>query len=216
MKTIANVMADLRDAEAAGFDFSEERAEALAIESCDRLAAVSEWVRAEVNFGPTVANQADYTVPAKVVRARNVYIGTNGYTEASYDELMGLRAGRMFANEGGTDGGVFTERFSEDGSTKQITLYPTPEDDDLEIVALCSITPGESMTKASVLPFPADMYRAVVDYGIAIAYESFDENINAGAAYLQRAGDKAEQLRRRANSRMGRGPYKARVAGHVR
>lgn len=216
MKTLADVVAEVREAEAHGFDFSDAQGLKLARESVDRLAAASEWVRAEIDLGPTVANQADYDVPANVVRAKNVYIGTTPFTEVSYDELKGLEAGRLQPAEGGMNGGVFCERFSEDGTTKSITLFPAPEEGGQELVALASIEPGDNLELVSNLPFPGDKFRTVVNYAVGIAYATFDENMQAAATYLDKADGEAEGLRRRANSRMGRGPYKARVAGHVR
>lgn len=212
--TLADAVVQLRGPEAGGFDFSENQAVSLLQEGVGRLAAASQWVRAELQLGPTVAGQEAYELPDKVVKLKNVYVGGMPFTEVSFDDVFGLKNGRLQLVGAGSEGGVFTERFSEDGLSKFFSLWPVPEDA-LEVLGLAAIIPDPPGLN-DPLPFPVDMNRVVLDYAKGIAYEDVDENQNAGNHFLERAGQKAQQLLERGNARAGRGPYKIPVAGHRR
>jgi len=206
-------VAQLRGAEAAGFDLSEAQAAKLLNQGIDRLAARSEWIKVEAEYGPTVAEQERYEIPANTVRVLSVQIGESPYVPVSVKDLWELKAGRK---EAPAEGGVFAERFSEDGATKTLGFYPVPEEAEEAIEALAAITPAKDLSGEDPLPFPDQNCRGARDFAIALAYEQLDENIEQARFYEERGEAEAERLRRLANSRVGSGPLKIPVAGRKR
>lgn len=215
MDTFADAVEELTSAQAAGFDVKQARAETVIQEGIRHLAARSHWIKAMLNLGPTVADQAAYTLPERVIRLFEVAINNDPYTRRNIHTLWDLRTGRSTLEPGAEEGGVFAEVGSEDGKSKSIELLPTPEEGEAEITGLASIYP-EPLAASDELPFPADHRRAVVDYATGILYEGSDENQATGAFYRERADGTAEALRLFANARSGSGPWKIPVAGHRR
>lgn len=215
MKTLADAVAQLRGPEAGGFDFSDTQAALLLNEGAKRLAAQSEWIRAELELGPTVAEQEEYVLPDKVVRLLRVAVAGYPYERSDLQTLWDLRLGRLRLAAGGAEGGVFAERFGVDGKTKLFSLWLPPTESGLAVTGLAAITPDD-LELTDELPFPEEFRRAVLDYAKGIAYEDTDENPQSGNYFLSRAEAEAVKLRNLANSRTGAGPHKARVAGHRR
>lgn len=205
-------VAQLRGAEAAGFDLSEAQAAKLLNQGIDRLAARSEWIKVEAEYGPTEAEVERYEIPGNTVRVLSVQIGESPYVPVSIKDLWEVKAGRK---EAPAEGGLFAERFSEDGATKTLGFYPIPEAGQA-IEALAAITPKEELSGKDPLPFPDQSCRAARDFAIGLAYEQLDENIEQARFYEERGEAEAERLRRMANSRVGSGPLKIPVAGRRR
>lgn len=214
METLADAIAQLEGPEASGFKFTGPQATLLLNEGVKRLAADSEWIRAEISLGPTVAEQELYELPGKVVRLREVDVAGYPYQREDYEILRNLKLGRLHLTRP-NEGGVFAERFGEDGISKLFSLWLPPTDGELPIIGYASITP-EDLKESDTLPFPVQFRRTVLDYAKGIAYEDVDENPKSGNYFLERAQAEAVKLGRLANSRTGKGPHKARVAGHVR
>lgn len=213
MDTFDDAVEQLTSAQAAGFDLKGNQPANLIQEGIRRLAAKSHWIKAQLELGPTVTEQAAYPLEDKIIRLFDVAIANAPYTRRDIRILWDLRAGRSaLASE---EGGVFAEAFSEDGKTKTIELFPTPEEGGQPILGLASIYP-DPLSGTDELPFPYDHRRGVVDYAKGIAYEDTDENLTSGAYYIERANATAEALRLLGNARTGSGPYKIPVAGHRR
>lgn len=216
METIADVVEEITSAEGAGFDVSTAKAERTAQDAVKRLAAASQWIKAELELGPTVVGQAGYSLPDKIVRLLKVAVGENmPYQRKEIEELWDLRSGRDQLVDPAVAGGVFAERFAADGTTKSFDVFPTPEEAGLPITGLASIVPDD-LVAGVTLPFPSQYRGAILDFGRAILYEQTDENIQQAAYYEKRAVSTAEGLYLLGNSRSGSGPHKARVAGHAR
>lgn len=216
METLGDVVEQLTSAQAAGFDIRESQAIKLANEGVKRLAAASHWIKAELELGPTVAGQAGYALPDKVVKLLLLTVGENQpYTSRSIEDLWDLRSGRAELVNTEAEPGVFAERFSADGKTKSFDVFPTPEEAGTPITGLCSIVPDD-LVVADVLPFPAQSRGAVLDFATAAAYERSDENLAQAQPYEKRALGTAEGLFLLGNARSGKGVYKIPVAGRRR
>lgn len=216
MQTLGDVVEQLTSAQAAGFDIKESQALKLGNEAVKRVAAASQWIKAEVSFGATVAGTPSFVVPDKVIRLIALTIGENQpYTRKSIEQLWDLRAGRSQLVNTENEPGVFAERFSEDGQTKSFDVFPTPEEAGLPVSGLCSIVPDD-LVATDVLPFPPQHRGAVLDLATAAAYERTDENLAQAAPYEKRGLAIAESLFLLGNARTGSGPYKIPVAGHRR
>jgi len=205
--TFGDALAQLQGAEAGGFSFSATQAASLLNEGVKRFAARSEWIKAEVDLGPTVANQEAYALPANCVKLKGLEVGSVVYIAV---DLLSLW---QYKQQGlpGNINGVYAERFSEDGKIKSFSVYPVPDVAGEPISGLAVITP-EDLEAADNLPFPAEYNRGPVDYAKGIAYEDVDENPDSGTYFIKRADERADELRLEAQSRTGSGPYKIPVA----
>jgi hypothetical protein len=216
VETLGDVVEQLTSAQAAGFDIKETQAIKLANEGVKRVAAASQWIKAELALGVTVAGSANYVIPEKVIRVIALTVGEDlPYTRKSIEDLWDLRAGRAQLVNTEAEPGVFAERFSADGLTKSFDVFPTPEEAGLPVTGLCSIVPDD-LALADTLPFPAQHRGAVLDLSTAAAYERTDENLAQAAPYEKRGLGIAESLFLLGNARTGSGPYKIPVAGHRR
>lgn len=207
MDTFADLAAQFSGAEAGGFDFDPAHSASLLNEGLKRFAARSEWMKAEVSLGPTVADQEQYALPVNVVKLRGLAVAGTAYTAVDVLTLWqykvtGLPHGVL---------GAYAERFNDDGKIKTISLFPIPDTAGTEISGLAVITPDD-LSGEDKLPFPPEFNRGPLDYAKGIAYETVDENAEAGAYYIGRADERADELRLEAQSRTGSGPYKIPVA----
>lgn len=210
METFQEAITQLRSAEAGGFDFGDVQAAALLNEGVRRFAARSEWIKAELNLGVTVAEQEAYPLPDNVVKLRGLAVSGDPYARTDVLALWNYKNRAVLPRD---VAGLFAERFSEDGKIKSVSLYPIPSEAGLAISGVAVITPSEPLADDDKLPFPSEYNRGVVDFAKGIAYEDLDENPQSGTYFAERAAALAEQLRLEANSRTGAGPFKIPVAG---
>jgi len=215
MRTFDDAVAQLQGAEAGGFDFSATQAATLLNEGLKRLASRSEWIRTELDLGPTVAAQELYSIPDNVVHVRGLAVGGVPYLLKDVTIVWDVKNGTRSLHLTGGVGGIYAERFDETGIAKQIGLWPIPEADELPIVGLASIEPDD-LKGEDQIPFPPEFRRAALDYAKGIAYEDVDENPTSGNYFMGRAETRAEELRQLANRRVSEGPLKIPVAGHSR
>lgn len=174
-----------------------------------RLASLSEWIRAELELGPTVVGQEEYATPASVVRVRELAVGGVPYGWTDPVTLWEIKMGkRTVVSDWG--GGVFADRFSPDGKTAYTALFPVPTAV-VPITALAAIEPADLAGKDK-LPFPAEFRRAIPNFAKAIGYETIDENVQSAAGLMQQATATALELRDKARSRSGSGPWRIPVA----
>lgn len=210
METFQEALTQLRSAEAGGFDFGDVQAAALLNEGVRRFAAKSEWIKAELDLGPTVAEQEAYPLPDHVVKLRGVAVSGAPYARTDALALWNYKNRAVLPRD---IAGLFAERFSDDGKIKSFSLYPIPSEAALTISGFAVITPSEELAGEDKLPFPTEYNRGVLDFAKGVAYEDLDENPQSGTYFAERAGALAEQLRLEANSRTGAGPFRIPVAG---
>lgn len=207
MLTFADALAQLQGAEAGGFNFSATQAASLLNEGVKRFASRSEWIKAEVSLGPTVAGQEAYELPANVVKLRGLEVSGTAYVAVDLLTLWQYKQQGLPINVDG----AYAERFSEDGKIKSFSIYPVPDTAGLAIAGLAVITP-EDLSGNDPLPFPPEFRRGPLDYAKGIAYEDVDENPDSGTYFIKRADERADELRLDAQSRTGSGPYRIPVA----
>jgi hypothetical protein len=172
-----------------------------------RFAARSEWIKAEINLGPTVVDQELYATPENVVKLIGLRVNGVVYTATDARALWDYKQQGLPSRIDG----VYAERFNEDGKIKSFSLLPIPDTADLAIEGLAVITPAD-LSGDDQLPFPEEYNRGLLEYAKGIAYEDVDENPESGSYFIQRADARADDLRLEAQSRTGRGPYRIPVA----
>lgn len=207
MRTLGEAVDQLVGAEAGGFDVSRQRAASLLNEGVERFASRSEWLRGEVVLGPTVVGQEQYQLPTNVVRVKGLIVAGVPYSATDVQSVWQYKVTGLPRRVDG----VYAERYNEDGGIRTIGLLPVPEEGGIDMQALAVLLPGD-LKEEDELPFPVDYRRGPLDYATGIAYETLDENPEAGAVYLERGATLADELRRLANSRLGSGPYQIPVA----
>lgn len=215
MPSFEEAVAQLRGPEAGGFGISEPQASKVLNQAIRQFASASEWIRAILDLGPAVADQERYLIPPNVVKIKRLRIAQSlPYSRQGIETLWDLQNGQARLAPGW--GGIFVAEYDEDGTVRYVTLWPTPgaEEAGAQIPALASIFPAEDLESADQLPFPEDSTRGVFNAAKSILYEDVDENPEQASYYRDLANGEAEQLRRKANSRVGGGPVKFPVSGH--
>lgn len=207
MDTFADLVAQFSGAEAGGFDFDPAQTASLLNEGLKRFAARSEWMKAEVSLGPTVAGQEQYGLPTNVVKLRGLAVAGAPYTAVDVLTLWQYKVSGLPRRVVG----AYAERFNDDGNLKTLSLFPIPDTAGIAINGLAVITPDD-LSGNDKLPFPPEFNRGPLDYAKGIAYEDVDENAQAGVYYIARADERADELRLEAQSRTGSGPYRIPVA----
>lgn len=203
MTTFAEGLAQLTGAQGAGFDLGEVQASRLLNEGIRRFASRSKAIKAVVDLGATVADQGTYTLPAHVVELERLQVGDSPlYARTSAGKYWDLLAGYLAVPDGLT--GMYAPYFNEDGTTKQISIFPTPTAA-AAIVGLASITPAADLSGTDPIPFPEEDWRGALHAATALAYETIEENVEQATYFWERFDAAAEELRRKVNSRVGGG-----------
>jgi hypothetical protein len=99
-----------------------------------------------------------------------------------------------------------------------VELFPTPSVSGYTIVALASTSAVPMSAGTDVPSVPEDFHQALVDGAIATGlrriYERHDDADRYERSFSSPDGQGAVQLlKRRANSRVGSGPVRARIVG---
>lgn len=213
METVADVVEQLTSAQAHGFDVTPVQAEKEVQTAIKKVAGISQWIKAELELGPTVAGQSVYGLPDKVIRLYDLLVGENNpYKRYDVRTLWDVKAGRA---EVRGEGGVYAERFAADGTTKSFEIFPTPEETGVIVMGLASIVPDD-LAAGVTLPFPEEHREAVLNFSVGSLYAKTDENRAQANEYEALARGVAESLALLANARTGSGPHKIHVAGHRR
>lgn len=195
-------------ADGAGFDLSAERSLDVANRAIRRFAAKARNLEGQISIGPTVADQAAYTLEDRILDLKGVIVGGEPYGRASQRDYFDLVAGI-----GSTAGfpGAFAPSFDDEAGSL-VALYPTPEEDGTEILGLAILAP-QTLTVDSQVPFQEDSEAALLHEMTAIGYETIDENPDMAAYHHARADSDAIDLGNRHRSRVGSGPVKLGFLG---
>lgn len=176
------------------------------------LVAESQYAKAAVSFGATVAGQNLYPVPANVVDVKQINVGGSPYFRAGASDLFEARAygGSIVGGYG-----AFAPGYDEAG-IQTIDLFPTPDTDGVEITALAAIQATVLSASTDSPQVPEEFHQALVDKAIGTGlhriYERHDDAAPYDRAFSDPAGQGAVQkLRRRTNSRIGSGPMRIRM-----
>lgn len=195
----------------AGLDLETGERDRLLNEGHRELACKADWYRATIDLGPTVTDQAAYTLPADVYRI--IRLGVNGspFDLASAEDIERLSIGELQLR----GDGVYELSFSATND-EQVTIYPTPSTDGYSISALVVERPALMDDDADEPVVPPEYHRAIVDYARGIAIASGEDVPDERAIYMQSFDRAVESLRRLRNSKGRRGVSQVRVVGiHV-
>ena len=189
----------------AGTDASRTTLLSLLNESYASQVVRSRWLLETVSLGNTVAGTADYSLPDGVVDILGLRVGNYEFTPIGPHELWNIQASGSAAWNG--QYGYFAPTYSSTGGTS-ITLSPTPTDSGTAITVLTPAVPTDltDTSNAAGTPVtPSDMHGSLIDGTIALVLLRIDERPDLAQPLQQRFDDSIERLRRRKNSRPGRG-----------
>ena len=182
------------------------------------LSVESAYSQGTREFGPTVAGQADYVLPERVVRVKSLRVnGSRPWIPLKLEDIWDLEAGAAQFSMGGVGG--FAENYAEVDSSGQgfprVTLWPVPDTAGQTIKALCILQPIPLDVSNNVAPvLPDDFHEYVVEGAIAIGLRRDDEREDGAAPYEARFKEAIQRLAARQRKRVGRGPIQARVSGY--
>ena len=177
-------------------------------EAYTRLVIGAKWRKAQVQIAVTVADQAEYALPATVVEiVEGILVGTEPWDPVGQETLWRLKNGNAVA-----DGGVWAEDFSSSGAV-QIELYPAPDEAGVSIQALATLAPAALSEPGDVPIIPADFHGELIDAAIGIGLDRLELRGDIAAPKLAKLEQNIERLRRRANARLYSGPVEAQVSG---
>ncbi len=199
-----------------GFDVSAAMLGGWVNEVHGKAVAESQWQTESLSLGVTVADQAVYSVPDRVVDVRSIYLNDGSeagqpsqWTRVSVEDLWDLNAGRRGLK---WSGGVFAPSFSSVG-VQGIELYPPPITAGVPITALAACLPATMVSGMSPV-IPADMHGDLKDGAIALGLLRIDERPDAAAAFEVKFERMVAKLRRRKNSRIGSGASRMKAKGY--
>lgn len=176
--------------------------------------SASRWRKMAVPLGPTVAGQAQYALPAHVIDMRRLRVdGSRPWLRVTGEDLWDLQAGAAILR-GNT--GAFAPNFEADAD-QVVELWPAPDKSGLAIDALCEVTDTTQLADSgagagSVPNLPDDLHRPILVKGaIAEGLTVIEKRPDLAAPFEGEAAAAIKELTRRARSRVGSGPWQARV-----
>jgi hypothetical protein len=173
------------------------------------LATRSGWNKAELELGPTVADQADYALPSTVYRVIELKVGSLVYTREGTETGWRLTSGDV--GQVG-HGGFFYEKF-DSGGTKTLALYPVPQDAGSTITALVIAYPQTYSGDTEVAVIPEEHQIGVVHRAVAWGLSFGDEHDEAADWHIGKFEEEVEKLRRHSNARLSSTVQTAKIAG---
>jgi hypothetical protein len=178
----------------------------------DQALSSSRYRKQAVALGPTVAGQAQYAIPAYVLEIRKLRVAASKpWKRGTTEDLWNLQAGAATAYN---VAGVYAPNFETDAD-QVVELWPVPGKSGDAIDALCEVTDPTQLTDTAMAPaVPADLHRPLfVKGGIAEGLTTVEKRPDLAAPFEGEFAGAAKELKRRANSRVGKGPWQARVYG---
>jgi hypothetical protein len=194
--TYADLIAEVR----AQIDVSDDQAWAYLLDRARVLNAETSWLLFEVAM-LGVTDQSEYSLPADVVKTEAVIIGGLPYRRSTLSAMDEARAW-------GSSRRIYADAVDPVLTGRMISIYPVVSDGtDITIRYLADIADDRTGTP----PFPTDFHQALADGAIAYGLARMDERFDSAGYFDARFVDSIARLRRRRNSRVGRGGVPIRV-----
>jgi hypothetical protein len=188
-----------------GLDLEEDEAFAVLNEGHTELCVRSEWTRASVAVGPSVADQAEYAVHASIYRP--LRLAVNGAPWIPSDERMvqRIQAGEIRWSQ------IWYLTHDSAGAEK-FGLYPAPDTSGLAITAYSIVYP-DTLEADDEFVIPRDFHRAPIHYARSVSLGSSEDDTDRENVDAQIFDGYVARLRRHRLSRAGRGPVHMGIEG---
>lgn len=205
--TLQQASDELRDLH--GLDLEETESFRLLNEGYAELCVRSEWTRATLEIGTTVADQTNYAFPSTPTIYRPLKLRVDGqpYTPADEELVDEIVAGtmRLLAR------GLYWLDHDADG-VENFAIYPTPSEADLVIDALCVVFP-DTLEAGDEFGVPGDFARAPIEYTRAVSIGSSEDDPEAQVQGFSAFDAYVTRLRALRRARVGHGPVTMRIRG---
>lgn len=164
----------------------------------------SGYCRAERELGPTVANQARYTLADDVYQVRDLVIDGNPWVRKGWEELQAVKAGLrdVLGN-----GGIYVPTFDSTGN-RQIELNPAPTTSGSTMTALVIVRPSD------LSQIPDEFHMGIVHRAIAEGLTMVEEDDDRAAWHMSYFDNEVEKLRRLANAEVSSTSQQGLIAGY--
>lgn len=192
------------------FDAPDARVTAWVNNRYQQMVTQAEWRMVEMVLAATVTGQQAYDVPADAVDLRAVKVGDVEYSRVTSQQMWSLTDPTNGAMLDGP--GVFAPSFDA-AAQAQISLYPVPASDGVDITGLMAFVPPPLAAGDSPL-IPTDFHAPLLDGVLADAYGQLTARYDLAQPHEQKFADGVERLRRRKNSRVGSGAVAPQVQGY--
>lgn len=189
------------------FDTDQPTAVAIVNERQAHMMAEAEYRLAELNLGPTVANQSDYSLAGTTENVAYIQLGadTVPYIRAGVREMIGLRNGTQSIDDPEIPG-AFALHADANG-VLAIRIWPTPTVAGTDILAWSTVDPADTaFGSSSPLLVPRRVHLNLLDGCIAACYEQIESRWDLAMPHEQRYETGIEKLKRAKNARTGAGP----------
>lgn len=170
-----------------------------------------------MELGPTVADQADYTLPARVATVQKLEVDDVPWAPGSREQADRVVNTELFLRTP-PGGGIFFSNEVESGVTvvESVRLYPTPTTAGLTVQARIVRYP-ETLTVATLdswtTPWDDEFDRGVLDYVRMLGVGEGEDSKDDRQFYSDRFAEAVIEAKRLRNSKMGRGPRQLAIAG---
>lgn len=209
----------------AGSDLTRAEAGQLINDAHRELCALSQWTHVAAQLGVVASGQAAYPLPSNVVDVRRVavceivgYLAPGDplaeYERVGPDQLAGLKSGRLSIDATDAYAGVFAPTWDYIYGS-YVELFPAPDSSLSGMVVGWGVAlPGDLTDEANSVPaVPLDYHPDIARRAHAEGLILYDERSDLAAPILQAFEARAEQLRRRRNSQVGSGSFRAAIVG---
>jgi hypothetical protein len=181
-----------------------------------QLAAETNFLKALVSLGETVAGTSQYAIPENVLDVRRITVNGVPFIRVGVEQIFDARAfgGRVLGDAGGT----FSPGYATTGA-RVIEVYPTPDTSGYAIDALATVAGVGMVSETDTPAIPEDFHPALkakaIAMGLRLIYERHDDADRWELQFSNPgAGNGAvEKLKRRGNSQIGSGPTRVRLVG---
>jgi hypothetical protein len=180
----------------------------------DQALSASEWRKVALELGPTVAGQAAYALPSRVIALKRLRVnGSRPWLQLSGEQLWEVQAGNGYLSGAP---GAYALVFESDAD-QDVALWPVPEQAGLSIDTLAVVTDSTPLIDASsgagsTPGLPDDLHRPLLVKGaIAEGLTTVEKRADLAAPFDAEFAEAAKALKRRAKSRLNSGPWQAAV-----
>lgn len=192
----------------AGLDVTDTERDRLINEGHIELCVRSGFSKATLNLGPTVAGQAEYTIPATVRKILHLAVNGRPYAPTDDQAMLNQTLGYI---ESRSDGHWWISYSA--AAVRQLSIEPTTEAGNA-ISALCVVQPAV-MTADSDKPLvPPDFRQAIVDYVAMISLGGAEDDLEGRAFHRDEFERQLARLTNLVNEiESGEGPVQIMISG---
>ena len=196
----AGLIAEVR----AQVDVTDDQAYAWLLDRARVLNAEAQWLLTEVSVSAVpggATGQWEYQLPADLIKTEAVVINGIPFRRSTLAQMDDARASRSARR-------IYSDAVDPILQGRLLALWPPPQGDVQIVLRYLRDVPDD---RAGDPPFPEDLHQSLADGAIATGLARMDERFDSAGYFEARFTDAVARLKRRRNSRAGRGGTRIRV-----